>query len=74
MHMHTLRAGRKHLQHHTTLAVGSGAQKPRQVVTMFCWLALAAGRPGAIQVSADIYNGAPAPAGVFDFMVSDPEL
>lgn len=30
---------------------------------------VAAGRPGAIQVSADIYNGAPAPAGVFDFMV-----
>lgn len=28
-----------------------------------------AGRPGFIEVSADIYNGAPAPAGVFDFMV-----
>ncbi|KAL4451382.1 hypothetical protein ABPG77_009454 [Micractinium sp. CCAP 211/92] len=30
---------------------------------------VAAGRPGAIQVSADIYQGVPAPAGVFDFMV-----
>ncbi|KAL4420700.1 hypothetical protein ABPG75_010356 [Micractinium tetrahymenae] len=30
---------------------------------------VAAARPGAIEVSADINNGAPAPAGVFDFMV-----
>lgn len=47
------------------------SNKERQATLMGLFLGLlAAGRPGFIEVSADIYNGAPAPAGVFDFMVS----